>query len=173
MPRAAPVQKREAARKAEAVQTAAPAQDAAACACASPQGGALPWRPDLHAGAQGGHEPSAAGRLGRFRRTLAGFRRRGQGGFAPLSKLGHPRRERHLHDGGIDIPQGVLGSERTLRPRGGFVRRGEARELADEPIAQGGRCLRSKGLFGRRPRLAVPGEGARVRPPRVRPHRFR
>ena len=33
---------------------------------------------DLHAGAQGGHELSAAGRLGRFRRTLAGFRRRGQ-----------------------------------------------------------------------------------------------
>ena len=59
-------------------------------------------------------------------------------GFAPLSKLGHPRRERRLHDGGIDIPQGVLGSERTLRPRGGFVRRGEARELAHQPIAQGG-----------------------------------
>jgi hypothetical protein len=47
------------------------------------------------------------GSLGRFRRTLAGFRRRG--GFAILSKLGHPRHEGRLHDGGIDIPQSVLG----------------------------------------------------------------
>jgi hypothetical protein len=69
---------------------------------------------------------------------MAGFRRRGQGGFAILPKLGHPRRERRLHDGGIDIPQGVLGAERTLRPRGGFVCGADARELADEPIAQGG-----------------------------------
>ena len=38
------LRRHEAARKAEAVQTAAPAQDAAACACACPQGGALPWR---------------------------------------------------------------------------------------------------------------------------------
>jgi hypothetical protein len=58
--------------------------------------------------------------------------------LASLSKLGHPRGERDLHDGGIDIPQGVLGSERTLRPYGGFVRRGEAREFANEPIPQGG-----------------------------------
>ena len=49
----------------------------------------------------------------------------------PLSKLGHPRRERHLHDGGIDIPQGVLGSERTLRPRGGFVSTGQFGDLFD------------------------------------------
>jgi hypothetical protein len=61
-----------------------------------------------------------------------------QGACATLPEVGQPRREGRLHDGSIDIPQGVLGSERTLCPRGGFVRRGEARELADEPIAQGG-----------------------------------
>jgi hypothetical protein len=55
-----------------------------------------------------------------------------------MPKLGHPRRKRRLHDDGVDVPQGVLGCERTLRPRGGFVRRGEARKLADEPIAQRG-----------------------------------
>jgi hypothetical protein len=77
---------------------------------------------DLNAGAQGGHE-LAAGSLGHFHMPITGFRRRGQGGLAPLPKLSHPRCERHLHDGGIDIPQGVLGSERPLRPHGGLFRR--------------------------------------------------
>jgi hypothetical protein len=58
--------------------------------------------------------------------------------FATLSKLGYARRERRLHDGGIDIPQSVLGAQRTLRPRGGIFRGGEAGKLADEPIAQCG-----------------------------------
>jgi hypothetical protein len=55
-----------------------------------------------------------------------------------LPKLGHPRRERRLDDGSIDIPQGVLGSECTLRLRGGLFRRGEAAELPQESVAQDG-----------------------------------
>jgi hypothetical protein len=88
------------------------------------------------AGTQRRHELGTAWRLAGFRGTLAGFCRRGQGAFATLSKFGHPRGERRLHNGGMDVPQGVLGVKGTLRPCGGFIRGGEARKLADQPIAQ-------------------------------------
>jgi hypothetical protein len=90
------------------------------------------------AGTQSRHEFGTAWRLAGFRGALAGLYRRGQGAFAALSKLGHPRGEGGLQDGGIDVPQSVLGSQRTLRPHGGIFRGGEARKLADEPIAQRG-----------------------------------
>ena len=78
-----------------------------------------------------------------------------------VPKLGPPRRERRFHDRGVDISQGVLGPEGTLRPPGGFVRGGEAIEFAQKPIAQRGRSVRSKGLLGRRPWLAVLRKGAK------------
>ena len=93
---------------------------------------------EFYTGAQGGHQLGTARRLRGFRVTVVDLWRRRQGDLAILPKLGHPGREGRLHDGGVDIPQSVLGSKGTLRPAGGLVRRGEATEFAQEPVTQGG-----------------------------------
>jgi hypothetical protein len=120
---------------------------------------------ELYTGAEGGHQLGPARRrCGRF--GLAHLWGGGQEGT--VGKLCHPGRERRLHDSGVDIPQGILGAKRTLRPSSGFVLRGKATEFGQEPVAQRGGSLRSEDLLGRRPRLAVLREGAKG-PSRSRP----
>jgi hypothetical protein len=93
---------------------------------------------EFYTGPQGGHQLGTTRRLRGFRVTVGDIWRRGQGDLPILPKLGHSGREGRLHDGGVDISQGVLGPKCTLCPGSGLVRRGEAIEFTKEPVAQHG-----------------------------------